>query len=161
MVVVTAGSVFSAAGQLVTSVLAVALPDWVVRYEFTRSELDLVTESGEMRVVYVDGTGESTFERTSLGRQGLREVCTLTFVFHRIVPRAEEVTAEVDDEVAAAAGALVDLMCVDNPTWSVPDGWDSIRFQPDSTTRTGAYLQAVDGLGRRLALTLSATAERC
>lgn len=157
----TAGSVFSAAGQLIVQVLGDELPDWLVVYETPRSEADLFTTTGENRLVWVLPEGESEFVRTSLGRRGLDERLTLTLRIHRIAYRTDTPVSEVDDEVADVVGALIDLMCADDPAWTVPPGWDSIRFEPSGTERGGGYLTSQTGPGRWVEVTLTVTASRC
>ncbi len=154
------GSVFSAAGQALIAVAADVLPDWNVTYEFPRTPKELVTAIGEPKVVWISPVGSSSFERPTMGRHGWRETCQVTLIFHREHPRSDLPLSDVDDEVAVAFGALLEALSVD-PTWSPPDGWGRMDFEPVETNREGGYLPSLTGVVRRLEVSLSVTADRC
>lgn len=153
----TQGSVFSSAGQQLMAGLAALLPGWRVNYQPPLNEAELA-EQGELRAVYLDPVGDSTFE--PLGMQGFTEFCPLTVVFHWLAARTPRPQEEVDDGASEAFGVLLDWV-VANRRGVAPDGWDSLDFRFVSMSRSGGYLEGVAGRGRRLEVVVEARGSRC
>lgn len=153
----THGSVFSSAGQQVMAGLAARLPGWRVDYQPPRNEAELV-ESGAMKVVYLDPSGDSSIE--PLTTRGWQEICPLVVVFHRLAPRTQLTQAGVDDEVAEAFGELLDMVS-SQPALTPPDGWDSLNVRFGGMSRSGGFLEQIAGIGRRLEAVVEARASRC
>ncbi len=151
------GSVFSVVGQAVVAALGPLLPGWSVVYEPPRSE-EAMVKSGAFRFVYVDPEGDSTIEPNAL--RGWRETCPVTVVVHRLAPRSQSTMAEVDDDVASALGVLLEWLNVSRRQ-PAPDGWDSLELNLGEVTRQGGYLEGIAGPGRRVSVTVVATATRC
>lgn len=153
----THGSVFSSAGQQLMTGLASRLPDWRVNYQPPLNEAELA-EQGELRAVYLEPAGDSTFE--PLGMRGWQEFCPLTVVFHWLATRTQLTQAQVDDGAAVAFGALLDWL-VANRRGVPPAGWDSLEFRFVGMSRSGGYLEGIAGRGRRLEAAVEARGARC
>lgn len=155
----THGSVFSSAGQTLTAALAGLLPGWAVLYQPPLNESEMMGADG-CQVVYIDPAGDSEIEPLAL--RGWRETCPLVVVFHLLDRRGQFTQAQVDDTVAEAVGALLDWVTANHrPAGATPDGWDSVEFRVSGLTRQGGYLENIAGTGRRVEVTVIATASRC
>lgn len=159
----THGSSFVTVGRTLVSLLDSRLLGWKVRYGEPVEATDVTSDAGESRAVWIGTEGDSEVELISMGRTpGMEETGSITVVFQYLVPRSGGEQEVVDDEVALAAGELVDLVSEDaRPADALGDGWGSLWWSYAGTARRGGLTPDGNQLGRRLEVVVRYVAARC